>query len=659
VDMDLASAAEHATVVIFSLDAQGVVTYVNPAAKHLFGYEPREVVGQPCEVFVHPSQRAKALEGFQRLASGEPLRGQQLTILHHDGHPVHMQFDATPRLDASGRFLGAHGVSRVVTSRGRARPLRGSLLDQLTSLREIGETLDSKAEAAAALEAIARFPARLGADAGWVDLVEREAPLRLRTAAHWGLEDDLLRSIAASRGGTLDGLDPAATAIRTRAMVVLDLAGPEADAVPWLLEARGLGYRSVAVVAMVYRDRVLGALHACSRQAGLFDAWRSFLLELFAHGAASTAANALALERARQSEAFFGAIAEHLPCVVYVGSPGWPPTILFVSSNIAQFVDVTPEEIYADPMKLFSFVHPSDRERVIETVRGAMSRPEPYTVEHRVVRGDAKTAYYALTRSVPVLGAGGEVLFRYGIIMDVTEQMRLERELLQSQRLAVIGEMAAMMAHEIRNPLAGMSLALRALRGPGCTPELEAECLDDLDHCLRRINDTVSRALDFARVRPMNPRPCRLADILASVRRLSETYLRKSSVELDLDLPEDLPGLVADPDELEHVFVNLFLNACKAMPDGGRLTVRARAEPGHLAVEVSDTGIGIGPTQIGEIFNPFHSGFTEGVGLGLPLCQRIIAAHGGTIRVESAPGQGSTFHIELPLEPADAPDPGR
>jgi len=232
----------------------------------------------------------------------------------------------------------------------------------------------------------------------------------------------------------------------------------------------------------------------------------------------------------------------------------------------------------------------------------------------------------------------------------VTEQARLERELLQSQRLAAIGEMAAMMAHEVRNPVAGMALALRILRGLLPDSPAVQECLADLEGGLQRVDGTVSRVLDFSKVRPLQPRRCSLADIVEAARRLTATYLRKNRIELSVELAEGLPELDADPAQLEQVFVNLILNGCKAMPDGGRLSLRGRADAGRLVAEVADTGVGIPPEHLDDIFNPFYSGFGDGIGLGLPLSQRIVAAHGGTLRVESTPGQGSTFRIELPLE---------
>jgi len=350
----------------------------------------------------------------------------------------------------------------------------------------------------------------------------------------------------------------------------------------------------------------------------------------------------------------FRSFVEHLPCVLYVGEPTWPPTIVFISANVERFLGYKPEDFCADPTLSLRCIHPEDRARFVERVRGAMTRAEPYHVEYRAVHRNGRDVYHAATLSVPVLDAEGRVVRRHGIIVDRTEQKRLEGELLQAQRLAAVGELATMMAHEIRNPLAGMSLALRALRGlAGDGPEAR-ECLDDLESCIVQINDTVSRALDYAGQRPLAVGPCRLEQIVASACKFTATYMRRHRVQLHSHVPPDLPRLVADAGQLEQVFVNLIITACKAMPEGGRLTMRAWADPPLLLAEVSDTGVGVVAGELGPTPGPLGTGIGDGAGLALSLCQRILTAHGGTISVRSSPGGGTTFRLGVPLEQGDA-----
>ena len=371
--------------------------------------------------------------------------------------------------------------------------------------------------------------------------------------------------------------------------------------------------------------------------------------------AASGTESAL-VARARVAEERYRDLINNLPCVVYEVEPAWPPRYLFVSENVERFTGYTAEDFCRDGSVALATIHPEDRARVVEKAGRATFRPVPYWVEYRVVHRHTSAVIHTHAISLPILEAG-RVVRRRGIILDVTEEKRLERELVRSQRLATIGRIATMMAHEIRNPLAGISLAVRALRQ---RPEeaTHQECLDDIEACLRRIDDTIERTLNFARARPFQARRCRIEAVIENVKRLASTYVRKSDAQWEGAIEDGIPEIVADPEQLALALLNLVLNACKAMPSGGRLSVRARGDGQRVVVEVGDTGIGIRPEDLDRIFDPFYSGFGEGAGLGLPLTRRIVEAHGGAIRASSRVGQGTVFTIELPTEPPDAQRPG-
>ena len=372
--------------------------------------------------------------------------------------------------------------------------------------------------------------------------------------------------------------------------VAAALDGAGSPECPLAAEAGRCGYRSMAVLPLLYAGRPYGVVCVYSRTARAFDEGKLRLLGLFAHLAAVAACHGEAAAGAGRIEVGFRDLVDQLPCVAYVVTAAVPPEFLFISSSVESFLGYAPQEFYADPSLTFRIVHPEDRARVEEHMRLGARSLEFLTAEFRVVHRNGRDVYHVVLRSRPLEERAGLLLLRQGILIDVTEQKRLEQELLQSQRLAAIGEMAAMMAHEIRNPLAGMSLALRVLRGARGDRETEDECLDDLAQCLGRINATVSRVLDFSKARPVVLRPCALAAIVEGAQRLTATYLRKSGVTLHVDLAEGLPALVADRDQIEQVIVNLVLNACKAMPEGGVATIRAGATATHVFVEVRDTG---------------------------------------------------------------------
>jgi len=658
VDSSLRGAAEAARPLVFSIDAQQRITYVSANVRSVLDYAPADVVGTPYLDYVHPDDLDATREVWAHMVAGNPLRHVWIRLRTRQGRDVAFVLNAAAQVDEHGNLTSVAGIGHEVRTRHDADPAATRLREEIDGLRQAGESLTQSRELSQVFDYMTRYPVRLGADACWVGLFEEET-LEIHPVAHRGpIAEEVVKVVKQCAQNDSEKQTLLDRAVMTRQIIVSDLDAPDATPSPFEEEARRQGCHALAVVPMACGERTLGAICIGSRQPGFFEPWKLELLGLFAQSATMAVANAKALEHVRQSETRFRNLIERLPCVAFVVKPGSPPQFIYISGTVESFTGFRPDDFYANGDVAFRCVHPDDCERVGAIVRDATLGVEPYTIEYRLVHRTTGAIRHVSLRSAPQLDAAGNVLLRQGVILDVTEQKGLEHELLHSQRLAAIGEMAAMMAHEIRNPLAGMSLALRMLGTTDPTDDLRDECIRDLDGCLQRINTTVSRVLDFGKARPLDTRPCHLRDILGAAQDLTATYVRKCDIQSDVDLPPDLPGLVADPDQLEQVFVNLILNACKAMPDGGRIAIRAWANAHAVYTEVSDSGIGIPPENMDHIFDTFYSGFGDGAGLGLPLCRRIVAAHGGTIRVESTPGQGSIVRIELPLEPTDAPRSG-
>lgn len=222
----------------------------------------------------------------------------------------------------------------------------------------------------------------------------------------------------------------------------------------------------------------------------------------------------------------------------------------------------------------------------------------------------------------------------------------------QAQRLAALGRMSAGLAHEIRNPLAGVKGAAQYLEGeslPADSKEMLQVIIDEVD----RLDIVVSQFLDYARPFELQLRPEHVNAIVAH----SLTLLRASGVpegiEVVEDLAGDLPRVQLDAARLSQVLLNLLQNALQAMPQGGTLTVRTRSrlsrsgEP-EVEIAVADTGVGIARDDLDHLFIPFFTTKREGTGLGLPICERLVEAHGGEIDVSSRPGRGSSFLVRLP-----------
>src|SRR2546428_3310782 len=244
------------------------------------------------------------------------------------------------------------------------------------------------------------------------------------------------------------------------------------------------------------------------------------------------------------------------------------------------------------------------------------------------------------------------------------ENSRLYERMKERDRLAALGEMAAGLAHEIRNPLGAIKGAAQYL-DPSALGEGDAEILQIIVEEVNRLDGVVAQFLAYSR--PSNT-PDKLTqtdlnDVLARTMKLIENSV-PANVRLELSLEPEIPRILGDAEQLKQVFINLALNAVQAMPDGGRLTVRSRrpkqpielglsdASPRYAADQVevrfADTGAGIPEEAKDRIFIPFYTTKSKGTGLGLAISQRIVKAHGGSIEVQSRLGEGSEFILRFP-----------
>jgi two-component system, NtrC family, sensor histidine kinase HydH len=253
----------------------------------------------------------------------------------------------------------------------------------------------------------------------------------------------------------------------------------------------------------------------------------------------------------------------------------------------------------------------------------------------------------------PVRQPDGQV-FLLERIADVTEQARLRARLSEAERLAAAGELAAGMAHEIRNPLAAIVNATTLLDGPHLlTSDERMSTLDAVRKEARRLNRILSDFLIFARPRAPKLLPGDIREVVEHVAALiRDDPVRARLVELRTRVDAAVPSFAFDPDQLTQVLLNVALNGIEAMGGRGRLSLEVGRVNGEVLIAVADTGRGIAAEDRGRVFEPFFSKKPGGTGLGLTIARRIVDAHGGHIDLDSTPGQGTRFTIALPVATA-------
>jgi signal transduction histidine kinase len=237
------------------------------------------------------------------------------------------------------------------------------------------------------------------------------------------------------------------------------------------------------------------------------------------------------------------------------------------------------------------------------------------------------------------------------IVEDVTQRALMERSLAVSERLAGVGRLAAMVAHEINNPLDGiMRLVNLARRAEAENEDPRADkYLAEADKGLLRLAAIVRDLLAFSQSATQVVEPMPIRDLLAEAAEAMQPAAEKAAVRIDVSCADDVPPVKSST--LYHVVLNLVKNAVEAMPDGGRVTVSARAEPQGLVVEVADTGSGIPPESLAKIFEPFysHKAKGKGTGLGLVISKDLVEKQGGTLEAANRPEGGALFTVRVPL----------
>jgi signal transduction histidine kinase len=310
-----------------------------------------------------------------------------------------------------------------------------------------------------------------------------------------------------------------------------------------------------------------------------------------------------------------------------------------------------------------------------QAVRAVKAGAEDYLVKGEFGSGlIVRSIRYAIERK-----QAEEALQNYNVHLEteVTERTRELREaqerLIRQEKLAVLGQLAGGVSHELRNPLAVIKNSVYYLKlvQPEANEKIK-QYHAMIDDEVRNAERIITDLLDFARVKSVDREPVSVPELL---RRVLERFPVPDSVTVSLDFPADLPKVFVDPRQVEQVLGNLVVNACQAMKDGGRLLVLSRLEetvddgqltvdgkpsipfghdvvrrPASIVISVKDTGLGIAPENMQKLFEPLFTTKAKGIGLGLAVSQKLVEANGGRIEVESELGVGSTFTLYLPVK---------
>ncbi len=421
-------------------------------------------------------------------------------------------------------------------------------------------------------------------------------------------------------------------------------------------------FASLAMIPVPVNERLRGLLFLASRRQDFFTRDDILMLEAvadtlgvaLAHQGAQWALRErikeltclygiakVASRPGMSTKQFLGEIVELLP-------PGW------------QHPSLTQARITLDGSSYMTsdFLESPYRQRSNILIRG-------------IRRGEVEVIY---TRELPEADEGPFLNEERSLIDEIARQVgltiehwesegetnRLQQQLRHADRLATVGQLSAGVAHELNEPLGailGFAQLAKESLGPG-TPE--SQDVDRIINASLHAREIIRKLMIFTRQMPTRKAPCDLNRTVRDGLYLLESRCAKEGITLQRRLEEGLPGISADPSQLQQVLVNLVVNAIQAMPDGGTLTIRTRSSPDKVILAVEDTGIGMSRETQEQLFIPFFTSkdVGQGTGLGLPVVHGIVTAHGGAIEVRSEPGKGSSFEISFPREGAGSSTPG-
>ena len=275
-------------------------------------------------------------------------------------------------------------------------------------------------------------------------------------------------------------------------------------------------------------------------------------------------------------------------------------------------------------------------------------------IQQLVAAADGENGAPPVNNEVERLGVKVRALI--SDVSDVQKQLDVSKtHLVKTEKMALVGSLAAGVAHSIRTPLTSIKMRLFSLERSLDLSEIQREDFEVVSEEISHLETIVKTFLEFARRPKLKRRLCDPSEIVDTALRLVRHRLDSYDVEVAVHRPKPLPQVLADPEQLREVFLNLFLNACEAMVHGGSITITEEvgvvdAVGSVVLIRVQDTGPGISETAIKKVFEPFFSSKEEGSGLGLAIARSVVEEHGGWLHVHSEQGEGATFVIVLPYD---------
>jgi PAS domain S-box-containing protein len=378
-------------------------------------------------------------------------------------------------------------------------------------------------------------------------------------------------------------------------------------------------------------------------------------------------------EEVLQSRDQYQSLVFNIPGIVYQCALDKDRTMYTMSAHAEQIAGYPPSDFVNNAVRTWeSIIHREDTGYVDRIVNEAVESGKRWEIEYRIHHRDGSIRWVH-EKGRGIIGKDGQVEFVEGLVLDITDRKqaaealeeyseRLEEmvekrtkdlkdaqeQLIRKEKLSLLGQLAGGVGHELRNPLGVISNAVYYLKTVlSDADENIKEYFETISSEVDRATKIVSDLLDFSRVKSIDREEIAITELIS---RALEKQPAPENIEIITRIPPDLSPVLVDPLQIEQVFDNLVTNACQAMPEGGKLTIEAKAEEDKTLISVADTGSGISQENMEKLFEPLFTTKARGIGLGLAISKILVEANGGSIEVKSEEGGGSTFTVILPIK---------
>jgi PAS domain S-box-containing protein len=641
----------------------GRFTFVNDAYCRYFHKKPSELIGHEF-MPLPPEDHGEVRKKIASISPDNPTVTYDQRVEFADGQVRWQQWTDRGILDEQHRLVELQAVGRDITERKLAEDALRRRAEELAALQATVLDITSPHELTTLLHTIVERAARLlHAGGGGMYLCDAERQ-EVRCVVSYNTPRDYT-------GTTLRYGEGAAGVVAQtgKPLIVGNYSIWRGRASAFEIEKP---FGAVLSVPMIWQTHVTGVIDVLDDTASRkFTQAEEELLTLFANHAAIAVENARLLEQARlqanelkrysenlerlvlertkklaQSEKKYRSLVENIPDVTWTTDE--EGRTIFISPNVARVYGYTPEEIYeAGDTLWLGRIHPDDIVRVKEAFESLFTADKWFDIEYRIQRKDGNWIWLH-DRAVSTYKKDG-VPYADGVFADITDRKQMQERLFRSERLAAIGELAAMVGHDLRNPLTGITGAtyyLKTKLGPKLGTK-EKEMLEVIEKSIGYSDKIINDLLEYSR-------EFRLELVETDARSITKEALAQISVPPGIRVAnstENEPKIWLDAERMRRAFLNLIQNAFDAMPKGGTLTIASKKSDGNLEISFMDTGVGMTTETVQQLWSPLFTTKAKGMGFGLPIAKRLVEGHGGSISVESQPGKGSTFTMTLPITP--------